>query len=602
MKQETFKRNFTFDKGNINEEQRTVKLSFSSEEPYMRMTREHGEVWEVLDHSNVDFSRLNDSAPVLVNHNTDDHVGVVEHAGTMDQRGEATVRFGKSVRASEIFQDVVDGIRKNVSVGYSWTEAKQDGEKDGTPILRVGFLPYEISLASIPADNSVGVGRSDEAIIENKESEMAEEVKEVKEEVKIEVKETKPEVDVREVMEKATGAELKRATEIIAICDDYPELYDEAKKAIAEGTSEADFKGLALKRISNMKADNKVDVAPEIGLNKEETKNYSIMNVIRSIVDNKPELAEFERECSKTVQARMKLDNPRGFYMPMEVMKRDQVVGTDSKGGYLVETELRDQDYIDRLKKDLVVGQLGATILDGLVGNVAIPRMASGSTAYWVDEGSAPTESETAYDQVTLAPKTVAGFVDMSRLLTLQSTPAIEQLVQDDLRFVLSEAIDLAAIDETGANNQPTGLLQSSGVSSGDWATASTPTWAEIVGLESTLGTANSLKGNLGYLTTPAFAGLMKSTLKASSVAGYIMNDDRTMNGYNVAVSNNCQADTVIFGNFRDLLIGMWGTLDITVDPYALSTSGGIRVIAFQSVDVAVRHGASFAVEENAGS
>jgi len=128
------------------------------------------------------------------------------------------------------------------------------------------------------------------------------------------------------------------------------------------------------------------------------------------------------------------------------------------------------------------------------------------------------------------------------------------------------------------------------------------PTWAEIVALESTLGTANALKGNLGYLTTPAFAGKMKSTLKASSVAGYIMNDDNTMNGYKVAKSNNCQADTVIFGNFRDLIIGMWGTLDITVDPYALSTSGGIRLIAFQSVDVAVRHGASFAVEENAGS
>ena len=602
MDKELF-REFKIDSGSINDESRTVDLSFSSEEPYKRYTAEYGEVWEVLNHKSeaVNLERLNNGAPLLVNHNVDDQVGVVERADLSDGRGIAKVRFGKSQRAQEIYQDVIDGIRKNVSVGYNWTKAVQDGEgKDGKPILRVDFYPFEISLASVPADNSVGVGRSDETIIENKETEMSE-VKEEK--VEVEVKsETKPEIDVKAIYEKANGEERKRVAEIMAIVDDYPELYTEAQSAIVEGRSENEFKSEVLKRIKEMEKDNKVDVTPEIGLTKEETKRYSILNVVRSLVEGRPDIAGFERECSDAVMKKMKLDAPRGFYMPYEAMQRDQTVGTDTAGGNLVATNLLAGSFIDRLKKDLVTGQMGATVLDGLVGNVAIPRMTSGSTGYWVSEGSAPTESATAYDQVSLTPKTVAAYVDMSRQLMMQSTPSIENLVRDDIRFVLAEAIDLAAIDGTGANNQPTGVLQTSGISNGDWSTASTPTWGEVVGLESTLGTANALKGNLAYLTTPAFAGTMKTTLKDSSVSGYIMEEGNMLNGYPCLKSNNCQASTLIFGNWRDLIIGLWGTLDITVDPYSLSTSGGVRIAAFQSCDIAVRHAASFAVEENAGS
>ena len=415
-------------------------------------------------------------------------------------------------------------------------------------------------------------------------------------------KEEKTVIDTDAIVEQASGSERARVQEIMAIADDYPELDVEAKQAICEGKSSAEFKTIALEAIKKMNDEKvKVDTAPEIGLSEKEQKNYSWMNIVRSYALNRPELAAFERECSDAVQKQMGLDNARGFYVPFEMLTKDQTVGTATAGGNLVATDLKADSFIERLKKDLVVNQMGATVLTGLVGDVAIPRMTSGSTGYWVSEGGAPTESATAYDQVTMSPATVGAFVDITRKCIQQTTPAIENLVKDDLRFVLAEAIDLAAIDGTGANNQPTGLLQTNGISNGDWATANTPTWAEVVGLEGTLGSNNALKGNLAYLTTPAFASTMKTTVKESGYPTYIMEGDM-LNGYKCYKSNNCQASTLILANWRDLLLGFWGSLDLTVDPYSLSTAGSVRLVAFQSCDVAVRHAASFAVEENTGS
>lgn len=416
-----------------------------------------------------------------------------------------------------------------------------------------------------------------------------------------------PKIDFDALAEKAQGNERKRTQEILAVTADYPELQKNAEEAILSGKSAEEFKTFALAEIKKLQSDpNRIDIKPDsanIGMSKKEIKRFSLMNYVRSIVDKKPELAAFEREASEAVAKHLKLDAPQGIYMPHDVsMQRDQTVATATAGGNLVGTDLKAGSFIESLENELVTAQLGATILRGLVGNIAIPRKSSGATAYWLDEGDTVTESATAYDQVTLSPKTVGAMVDISRLLKLQSSPDIENLVRDDIIFRLADAIDLAALDGTGSNNQPTGLLQQSGISNGDWATANTPTWAEVVGLESTLGTANSLRGNLAYLTTPAFRGTMKTTLKDSSVAGYIMPEGNELNGYPCKVSNNMQASTLVLGNWRDLILGFWGTQDLIVDPYTGSNAGTIRLVVFQTCDIAVRHGASFAVEENSGS
>ena len=152
-------REFNLDRKAIDEEARTVALSFSSETPVERFFGD-----EILDHNpeSVDLGRLRNKAPLLLNHNPDDQIGVVESATIEDGKGRAIVRFSKSARAQEIFQDVVDGIRTGISVGYRIIEMKLEETKGEVDVYRATlWQPFEISSVPIAADVGVGVGRSE---------------------------------------------------------------------------------------------------------------------------------------------------------------------------------------------------------------------------------------------------------------------------------------------------------------------------------------------------------------------------------------------------------------------------------------------------------
>lgn len=152
-------RSFNIDNREVNEENRTVTLSFSSELPVRRWFGR-----EILDHSegSYDFSRLNNAAAVLIDHYSD-QVGVVERAWVEDKKGYAEIRFSKSTRGQEVFQDIVDGIRKNVSFGYMINALDFEKEENEEKIYRsYDWTPYEVSIVSVPADASVGVGRSED--------------------------------------------------------------------------------------------------------------------------------------------------------------------------------------------------------------------------------------------------------------------------------------------------------------------------------------------------------------------------------------------------------------------------------------------------------
>jgi HK97 family phage major capsid protein len=170
----------------------------------------------------------------------------------------------------------------------------------------------------------------------------------------------------------------------------------------------------------------------------------------------------------------------------------------------------------------------------------------------------------------------------------------------------LAIEIDRAAIHGSGSSNQPTGILATSGIGSVAGGTnGAAPTYAHIVGLETQVAQDNADDGALNYLTNSKVRGKLLQTEKASSTAQFVWGDNNTMRGYNAAVSNQVSstltkgsssvASAIIFGNFNDLLIGMWGGLDIALDNSTGSASGTVRVVALQDVDIAVRHAQSFA-------
>ncbi|MFQ5737241.1 MAG: phage major capsid protein [Thermodesulfobacteriota bacterium] len=349
-----------------------------------------------------------------------------------------------------------------------------------------------------------------------------------------------------------------------------------------------------------------------IGLSDREAKSFSFLKAIIAAGTQDWRDAEFERECIEAAAKANPTSPARGFYIPKDVlMERDLTVGTATAGGNLVATDLLANSFIELLRNRMKVKELGATILDGLVGNVAIPKQTGGATAYWVAENVAPTESEPTFGQVVLSPKTVGTFTDISRHLLLQASLSIEQLVRSDIATVLALAVDQAAINGSGTSNQPTGILNTTGI--GDVAGGTNglaPTYAHMIELESDLAGANADVEKMGLLTTPEIRGKLKQTPRFTSTDTPTWKDDNTVNGYRAEISNqvpktltkgtstDCHA--IIFGNWADLIIGQWGDLDVLVDPFSLGTSGAVRVRVFQHVDIAVRHAASFSAMKDA--
>lgn len=564
----------------VDEKKRTAFVAVSSESP---VGRSFGD--EILDHAegSIDLNFLRSGrAPLLLDHDPEKQIGVIESVSLDGDRVlRAKVRFGRSALAEEVFQDVVDGIRGNISVGYRVHKMEKDNMVKNAYRVK-SWSPMEVSVVSIPADPSVGVGRSA----------VASEI-EPKVEPSFKKDNSMSEFNIDAVRAEATKLAAENASEIVKLGQRHNKA-DLAGEAIRAGKSIDQFRGELLEVIGNQPLDNK-----EIGLSKKERQDFSVVRAIRALANPTDRAAQegarFEFEASAAA-ARAYGTTAQGLMIPADVLgnwKRDLNTSDDNE---IVATNLLAGDFIDVLRNQSSVMQAGARMMPGLVGNVAIPKKTAASTAAWIStEGGAASESEPTFGTVSLTPKTVGAFSDMTRQLILQSTPSIEALVRDDLTQALALAIDAGALKGTGLSGAPTGIYSTSGINADTFAGA-LPTWAEIVGLETLVAEDNALMGNLSYIAPAGLYGSLKTTAKATNQAIFAVDNDGTMNGYRTIVSNQATAGYLLFGNFSDLLIGMWGGLDLTVDPYTSSTSGTIRVVALQSVDVAVRHAVSFAL------
>ena len=564
----------------IDEEKRLVRIGVSSEEP---VERSFG--MEVLSHAedDVDMEFVSSGrAPFLLDHDMSKQIGVIEEFKLDEaaKRTIAVVRFGRSALAQEVFQDVVDGIRMNISVGYKVNKLARVKDNDEV-LYKASWTPLEVSSVSVPADQSrlVGVGRSAKI---NKDIIMTEEKKDINlEEIR------------NKTLEEAKAEYKRNSKEIIDLAVKHNKR-DLADSAIKDGLTVEEFRGALLNEICN---DKPLETA-EIGMTQNEVREFSLVKAINALANptdrRAQEAAAFEFECSNQA-AREQGKTAQGIMIPADVLgswsKRDINSSDDSS---LIPQDYRVGDFIDVLRNSSSVMQAGATMLRGLSGSVVIPKKTAASSAAWIaTEGNAASESEFTSGSVTMSPKVIGAFTDATRLLLQQSSLDVENLIRDDLTQSIATAIDLGALAGSGSSGQPTGIASTSGINTTTFAAAS-PTYAEIIAMESAVAADNALVGNLAYICKPSDYGTLKTTSKDSGSGQFVVEPDGNMNGYNVIRSNQVTAGDFYFGNFSDLLIGMYGGLDITVDPYALSTSGGVRIIALQTLDVAVRHAVSF--------
>lgn len=595
-------RAFLVKRDTVDVEARTVELAFASETPYERY-------WgiEVLDCSPkaVRLDRLTRGGPLLCDHDTTDQIGVIESVQIgADRVCRAVVRFGKSVRASEVFQDVVDGIRQNVSVGYQIHAATVVGAADGedgevemadTATYRItDWTPYEVSIVSCPADSTVGIGRSAEP------NPITQIITESKTMTQVTTPETvapaaAPAITSEHVRAQVAN-ERKQATEIIALGDQFERYNGKAiaREALEKGQTVDQVRGL----IMNAMTAAQTTQVTNLDLSKNETRKFSVFKAIRAMTDKSWKGAEFEQECHNEILKRTGLQEAvhGGFYMPMDVQKRDLTVGSASAGGNLVGTDLQAASFIDILRAKSRAAQLGMTMLTGLVGNVAVPKLTGSATAYWLtNEATAITESGATFGQLALAPKTLGAYTELSRLLMLQATPAAEALVMNDFAKVLALAIDLAVFEGSAASGQPTGISQTASIGS---VTGTSLDLAKAIEFQTDLATANALADNCAYITTPAVAGLLKGRARIASTdsqtlwSGSVL--DGSIEGFKATTSTQLTAASMIFGDFTQVVLGEWGMLEIALNPYAQFSTAITGIRAIQSVDVGVRQAAAF--------
>ena len=333
-----------------------------------------------------------------------------------------------------------------------------------------------------------------------------------------------------------------------------------------------------------------------LGISRNESRPYSISKAIRRAMDG---LAPdgFEGECHQAMVRKYGETRTTGaFKVPTGiVVARDMTAATAANGGYIVGTDLRADLFIDMLRNRTVVGQMGATFLTGLVGNVAIPKQTASATAYWLtNEATDITESQPTLAQLSLTPKNVGAYTEVSRQLLLQATPNIDTLIMNDLARVLAVAIDKAALDGDGTGGAPTGISNTSGIGS---VTGTSLAYAGLLQLQTDLGNALRQGAEVGYVSTPAVAALLSQRSKVASTYSPLWDGnvhDGTVCGFKAMSSNQMTAGSMVFADWSQLLIGEWGSLEIAVNPFANFTAGITGIRAIQTVDVAVRQASAF--------
>ena len=633
----------------IDPEKRTVEMAFSSEEPVERWGEN-----EVLSHEkgDYDFSRLNNAHPLLLGHNERDpdaQIGVIESAKVgADKIGRAMVRFGESEKAKEIFRDVQTGIRQLVSVGYDRTaivSSKKDKNNMVTTTYR--WTPTHIAIVPVPADTTVGVGRDKDTVkLDPKtkvEAILADLTPDQKERMKIllapdsaaggSTATTAAVIDEPKLRAAGKDAERNRVKEIRSTCaeliKDRPDreavIRAVEAEAIDSEMSVGDFQIKAMREVFKAKEQREITME-EIT---DDPADYSIGRAIKSILQRGGESklpTGRELEVHQELCNRMKSDGgmpfePTGFLVPWRTMaqekrakmlefyrqkaRRDNIYQADvfGQGGALIPTILMPP-VIELLRNRMVTAELGITTMSGLSGNVAIPRQTATGVAYCLAESATLTKSTALLDQVLMTPHRVGAMAEYSRQLLLQSAIDVESFVRDSAMKDLAILWDQLILNGSGGQSQPLGILQTPGI--GSIAFGGAASFASCVSMETALNVGNARGGTRAYVTTPAAKGKLKSAAKllvgATTVTAVAIwendpagdNGEGVINGYTALDSNQIPNNLMIFGNWEESLHGLYGGLDVIVNPYSRDTDAVVRITFNSFGDHVLRHAVSF--------
>ncbi|EFE9727443.1 major capsid protein [Escherichia coli] len=628
-----FRRDLNGYGGVINEghnDQYEFEIAFSSEQPYQRQfwdeqNQEMVVLDEILVHTPeaVDLSRLNNNAPLLFNHNFDNHIGVVCNARIdADNVGRALVKFSKhGTLANDVRNKVIEGTMEKISVGYDIKEYHIDYAKGQLIVTK--WEPFEISFVTVPADDTVGLNRSLNTITVNLEAkrdmtkEQIEEIKEeqepaqveetpVEENKELEVEETQerqveeneenenledgkdaehPESvdddsstvrEAEEVKEEREAAPVEEEkTEEVAERSEEDELEireiarelniddEELKRALAnkEMTPEA-FRTKALNNITNAQRNNE-----QIKDSKME-KTFDLNNVIRSLVDGEAlgaNEAEFSAMAATATMQRGRAARGGSVFVPAAAMRAAAAGNTKADLTAITDEKLLTESYIEMLMPESVLGRLGVTVYSGLTAPTAIPKMTKSSVDAFgfVDENGAAPEGKAEFANVKLSPKTFAGGNPISRQ-SIKTVPGIATLITDHINQAVRIKLEQLILSDKDNARGPAGLVKQL-VDASRVTKKAAFSYKDFLKEIAALTDAGVPAQAIKFAMSGATAAELESTLKDNGVSGYIIENGK-LAGYDVVTSGVIPADHIVLGDFSGITIGEWGGLELDMD------------------------------------
>lgn len=619
--------------------ERVVRCSISSETPYTRYMAdpESGE-WvkalEVLGHKpgEIDDTRMRDGLVIQDTH-YGEQIGIMDKPEVKDGKIVGTIRFGHSQKARDTEADALDGIKRNMSVGYIVNEYKRDGvdAKTGLPIFRVtNWTPYEASFVNVPADTNIGVGRAeaDETITRTAAKPAAESTN--KKGIQIMDKPTtagytaEQKTKIRE-MASAAHVSGEEVADILTSERSFEEIREELlnrrEKYLAELAKKPAKPAAEARAVidegDKAKIRQKYDFAKVLRYYAEvaESKYSSIdIGFEREVSD------ELAKQAGRAVQGILLPDfvgnraaaNPSDGTLTLGTPAYNTdtsaggITGIGGTGKDTIATMLLSGQFIDALVATLVLReQLGAEVLTGLVGNISIPKGGSISGG-WVSEGNNVAKKNPTFGQITATPHTYGAYVDITRKLLLQSSVNVQAKVLEWLMYACANGLETAAFQGSGTAGQPTGLCTA--LTGTAWSNA--PTFDKIVDLIAATKIANSYKPSMKFVgNSGVWAKLAKtrdfevltdgaSTPKnVGAIGGSVRLLDTATNkviGRDFVEANLMPAAKLLFGDFTQLAVCLWSGTDIVVDPYANDTNGGLRLVALQDSDILIKRPESF--------
>lgn len=650
-----FRRDLNGYGGVINEghnDQYEFEIAFSSTLPYQRQfwdeqNQEMVVLDEILVHTPeaVDLSRLNNNAPLLFNHNFDNHIGVVCNARIdADNVGRALVKFSKhGTLANDIRNKVIEGTMEKISVGYDIKEYHIDYTKGQLIVTK--WAPYELSFVTVPADDTVGLNRSLNTITVNLEAkrdmtkEQIEEIKEEQESAQVEetpVEENKePEVEetqerqveenkedenledgkdaehpesvdddsstvreAEEVKEEREAAPVEEEkTEEVAERSEEDELEireiarelniddEELKRALAikDMTPEA-FRTKALNNLVNAQRNNE-----QIKDSKME-KTFDLNNVIRSLVDGAAlgaNEAEYSAMAAGAAMQRGRAARGGSVFVPAAAMRAASAGNTKADLTAITDEKLMTESYIEMLMPESVLGRLGVTVYSGLNSPTAIPKMTKSSVDAFgfVDENGAAPESKAEFANVKLSPKTFAGGNPISRQ-SLKTVPGIASLITDHINKAVRIKLEQLILSDKDNERGPAGLVKQL-VDASRVTKKAAFSYKDFLKEIAALTDAGVPAQAIKFAMSGATAAELESTLKDNGVSGYIIENGK-LAGYEVVTSGVIPADHIVLGDFSGITIGEWGGLELDMDLTTYRDRGAVVPRIFVDLDYVV--------------